>query len=136
MQRYTPGVLPKQITSQSSQPVEEVRPLAAAERLCEFIRSEHGRAGVTRFLAALAPFVPRDFLEQLARHTGANAPPVRDVQHAERPPHSETPHQAPNQGMKPEQLLKLLNMTGNGGGGGSGGMDPATLLKLMGEMNK
>lgn len=134
MQRYTPGVLPKQNASQISEPVEAVRPLAAAERLCEFIRSEHGRAGVGRFLAALAPFVPRDFLEQLARHTGASVPPPREAPHGERPPHGEGPHPPQNQGMKPEQLLKLLNMTGNGGNGG--GMDPATLIKLMSEMNK
>lgn len=133
MQRYTPGVLPKQSISQSAEPVEAVRPLAAAERLCEFIRSEHGRAGVGRFLGALAPFVPRDFLEQLARHTGVQAPPARETPQAERPPHTEPPHPPQSQGMKPEQLLRLMQMTGNGGGGG---MDPATLIKLMSEMNK
>ena len=124
MQRYTPGVLPKQNISQAAQPVEAERPLAAAERLCEFIRSEHGRAGVGRFMGALAPFVPRDFLEQLARHTGVNVPPAREAPHGERPPHSEGPHTPPSQGMKPEQLLKLLNMTGNGGGAGAAGWTP------------
>lgn len=84
MQRYTPGVLPKQNASQISEPVEAV--------------------------------------------------PPREAPHGERPPHGEGPHPPQNQGMKPEQLLKLLNMTGNGGNGG--GMDPATLIKLMSEMNK
>lgn len=125
MQRYTPGILPKQGTVGPMQAHEELRPLAGAERLCALIRGEHGRAGVARFMGALAPFVPRDFLMQLAERCGVDCPPAAGLP-PQRPP--EKPRENP--AIKPEQLLKLMNM------GGGGGLDPAALLKLMGEMNK
>ncbi len=122
MQRYTPGALPNQSANGSPRVSEEMRPLTGAERLCELIRSEHGRAGVARFLVVLAPFVPRSFLERLAERCGVDCPPAQDAPRHERP--KETP------AIKPEQLLKLMNM------GGSGGLDTAALLQLIGEMNK
>lgn len=126
MQRYTPGALPRQGAGGPAHMNEELRPLAGAERLCELIRGEHGRAGVARFLPALAPFVPRDFLEQLAARTGVDCPP------AGAPP-GKLPHEKPREApaIKPEQLLKLMNM-----GGGNGGLDPAALIKLMSELNR
>lgn len=124
MQRYPPGALPRNGAIQPSVPPRENDPLRGAQELCMLIRSEHGRAGVARFVAALQPFVPHDFVRQLAGAVGVEAP------RGEEPPEKK-PQQSPQ--MKPEQLMKLMNLAGGGNGGG--GADPASLLKLFSELN-
>ena len=121
MQRYTPGALPGGGAIRSAAPAVEDNPLRGAEQVCALVRAEHGRAGVGRFLAAAAPFLPGDFIRQLAQRVGVDAP------HAETPAHEKPP--APQ--MKPEQLMKLMNLA-NGGGSG----DAASLLKLFSEMGR
>ena len=100
-------------------------PLISAASLGEFVRSEHGREGVRRYVAALQPFVPRGFLERLAMQLQVEAPSERPPEPAEKP---EKRAAAPA-GMQPEQLMKLLQMMNKGGGK----PDPAALLGMLGK---
>ena len=101
-----------------------VSPLAAAFSLGEFIRAEHGTAGLKRFLLSLNPLLPYDMIQQLAAKYAMPAPP--------KPPEPVIPQTVEKQekpaGMSPEQLMLLMNALN---GGQSGGLDPALLMKLM-----
>ncbi len=100
-------------------------PLLSAASLGEFVRAEHGREGVYGYVAALQPFVPRAFIERLAMQLQVEIPPERLSEPAPAPP---VKNAAP--AMKPDQLMKLLQMMRGGEGGKP---DPATLMSLLGK---
>lgn len=99
------------------------RPLSAASALADFIRIEHGRDGVRRYLAALNPLLPREFLVELCSVLGESppppyAPPIPVERDEKRP-----------SGPNPQELMLLMQAL-NGSKEG-GGLDPKLLLKLM-----
>lgn len=105
-----------------------LQPIGAAAMLGEFIRTEHGREGVRRYLAAINPLVPHDILERIAAQLGENAPPeIRPPQ----PQQQATPieHDPPpkKNNMSPEQMLILMQAMN----GGDGGIDPKILMQLL-----
>ena len=103
-------------------------PLLSAASLGEFVRAEHGREGVRRYVAALAPFVPRVFTERLAMQLQVETPPERPPEPAPAPP--PPPRESAAPAMKPEQLMKLMQMMRGGEGGKP---DPAALMGLLGK---
>ena len=63
MQRYMPGRLPQNNGEWPGGPAQQrLSPLQAAVALGEHVRTEHGRAGVQRLVAALSPLLPGDVL--------------------------------------------------------------------------
>ena len=62
-----PGRLPYSGGERPGGPAQpRVSPLQAAVALGEYVRTEHGRAGAQRFVAALSPLLPGELLEQAA----------------------------------------------------------------------
>lgn len=100
-------------------------PLAAASALGDFIRTEHGIAGLKRYTLSLNPLLPYDMIEQLAGKFGIPVPP--------KPPEPVIPPPDPkpekNVGLSPEQLMLMMNALGGGQTGG--GLDPSLLMQLM-----
>lgn len=105
-------------------PPGEIHPLTAAAVLANFVRVEHGREGVRRFLKAISPLVPHEFLAQLADAVGESVPAP-----APPPPIVAERDEKKPAGPNPEELLLLMQALGGGGSGG--GLDPKLLMKLM-----
>lgn len=122
MQRYTPGRLPQSGDWQGGPAQQRISPLQAAVTLGEHVRTEHGRAGVQRFVAALAPLLAEDLLQQAAQQLGVPCP-AKPVQAAGPggPEHRGEPDM--------KQMLALMQAMQKGGGGG--GLDPSLLMQLM-----
>ena len=122
MQRYMPGRLPQNNGEWPGGPAQQrLSPLQAAVALGEHVRTEHGRAGVQRLVAALSPLLPGDVLEQAARQLGVS-PPARAAQ--------EPSGQGGGAGMGGsgmEQMLTLMQALQKG----RDGLDPKLLMQLM-----
>lgn len=106
-------------------PGPPIPPLAAAIAMGEFILSEHGREGVRRYVRAIAPFLPPDLLEPLARRMGVPVPPPPPPP----PEPAPEPPPPPKSALPPEQMMLLMQALGNKGGG----LDPKLLMQLMGK---
>jgi len=99
---------------------EKILPLVReAVAVGEFIRQEHGRDGVRRYAVAMAPFLPRPTIEQIADFLGVERPPL---------PQPKRPRA--DAGLSPDKLLPLIQAMSGGKDKGPG-MDPATLMKLF-----
>ena len=101
--------------------------LNAAADLGGFVRAEHGREGVKRYVSALLPFVPYSMIESLSRALDVPTP----SQGVERPVRVEEDKPPAKPAMSPEQMLALMQALGGGQKGG-GGLDPKLLLQLLG----
>lgn len=111
-------------------------PLIAAVTLGEFIRSEHGREGVHRYVQVLAALVPHGLIVQVAKRLNTEVPPPLPPLPVDDPPSPSPPPKRENKSagnLSPEQLIKLMqNMgKGTGGNGTGGGLDPAMLISLL-----
>lgn len=103
-----------------------LQPIGSAAMLGEFIRTEHGREGVRRYLAAINPLVPHDILERIAAQLGEPAPPeLRPPQPQPTPIEHDPPPKKNN--MSPEQMLMFMQALN----GGDGGVDPKILMQLL-----
>ena len=103
---------------------QELNPLHAAFSLGEYVRMEHGNAGVGRYVTALGPFLPRELMEQLCRALNAELPPPQPTQSPSPPPPEE---KAKSPGMSPEMMMLMMQLM-NGGE-----MDASSLIKLLGQ---
>ncbi len=103
--------------------------LNAAVGLGDYVRTEHGREGVKRFVYAIMPLVPYSMIESLARALDVPAPaPGQSAERSVRIEEDKPPSKPP---MSPDQMLALVQAMG-GGGQKSGGLDPKLLLQLLG----
>ena len=115
MQRYMPGRLPYSGGERPGGPAQpRVSPLQAAVALGEYVRTEHGRAGAQRFVAALSPLLPGELLEQAARQLGVQPPA---------PPHEPQQRGAPDM----DRMLALMQALQKG----KDGLDPKLLMQKM-----
>ena len=137
MQRYLRGGTPYGGTPEERPVQGGISALQAAVTLGETVRAEHGREGVKMYVGMLSPLIPRVLLEQTARSLGMEPPPPEPPRQPEPqlppPPPREEPRREKGPamgGMKPEQLLKLMQGMKKGEGGG---LDPMLLLNLMKE---
>jgi len=101
--------------------VQMVREAAA---LAEFVRLEHGRDGVRRYVAALAEFLPRAVVVQLSDLLNVETPPERPPAPPPEPPRR--PCRDP--GIPPEKLIPLLQSLA---GGKEHPIDPMMLMTLL-----
>lgn len=118
MQRYTPGRLPQSGEWQGGPTQQRLSPLQAAVALGEHVRTEHGRDGVQRFIAALSPLLPDEVLQPAAQQLGVN-PPARGKEPSKK--------QQQRSGPDMEQMLRLMQALQKG----KDGLDPKLLMQLM-----
>ena len=110
-----PGRLPYSGGERPGGPAQpRVSPLQAAVALGEYVRTEHGRAGAQRFVAALSPLLPGELLEQAARQLGVQPPA---------PPHEPQQRGAPDM----DRMLALMQALQKG----KDGLDPKLLMQMM-----
>ena len=108
----------------------EIHPLTGAKALSDYIRVEHGREGVRRFLEVLQPLVPRDFIVQLAERVCEPIPPPLPPPPVCGPPPPIVPEcdvKKPS-GPNPEELMMLMQLMNKGK---DGGIDPKLIAKLL-----
>lgn len=104
-------------------------PLAALARK---IRSEQGAAGLSEFIAAMAPFAAPNELRALAEELGVEYEPfVRQPE-----PAQEQYSQPRSAGGGPDimRMMQLMQLMNGMKGGGRQGMDPMQLFALLGGM--
>lgn len=110
-----PGRLPYSGGERPGGPAQpRVSPLQAAVALGEYVRTEHGRAGAQRFVAALSPLLPGELLEQAARQLGVQPPA---------PPHEPQQRGAPDM----DRMLALMQALQKG----KDGLDPKLLMQMI-----
>lgn len=120
MQRYMPGKLPQSGDWQNDPTQQRYSPLQAVVALGEHVRSEHGRAGAQRLVAALSPLLEEDLLRQASQQLGVPPP-------AYAPAPVSSPSPPKKGGPDMEQMLGMMQALQ----GGKGGLDPKILMQLM-----
>lgn len=126
MQRYTPGQMPQGSFERVREHENSVTPVSAICGVCEFVKLEHGNAGVRRCLGVLQPFLTPELIQGAAKRLGVEPPPppTATQTQTQQPP----PPPPPRKEIPMDQLMKLLSSNG-----GQKGIDPAMLLQMLGK---
>ncbi len=123
MQRYMPGQMPPGSFERVREQETAATPLSAICGVCEFVKLEHGNAGVRRCLGALQPFLTPELILGSAKRMGVEPPPPSTATQTQT-----QPPPPPRKEIPMDQLMKLLSSAG-----GQKGIDPAMLLQMLGK---